>query len=465
MVRFTARVEPDRILPAGASLHVDVADVAGLTATLGAELKLAGLAFLAYDDDFEEWCGLSDLHDVAEGGTLRVMLTEGTPVQYTPLPAAAAAAPPQPQPAPQPSPQRAASQPALGRPPTGPGPVRAASMFSVEDPGLAEELLEKRRAEHAAAEKRLREEETQARELERQHRELTEECEMYKEHLALLSRDKDIVEPQNYAAAEKALAAEEAELKRQHDEVAEEKRFFEASFATLQAESAELDRQEQEHWNEFNAFAMQRDGVAGSRDAILAVCRRLERQNEMLTSTNVFNEAFYVWHDESDSRFGTINGFRLGSLPDVRVEWPEINSAWGEAALLLQTMVRLERFEFLGAKRIEPMGSYSQMVVDEKRLNLYGARMSPSFDRAMDVFLQCVQEFGQYAESCDPSFRLPYHIEGDKICPPNHPDKSVSIKRGKVMRDDTQWTHALKYLLTDLKFLQTWSYNRGQRRR
>ena len=42
----------------------------------------------------------------------------------------------------------------------------------------------------------------------------------------------------------------------------------------------------------------------------------------------MFGDAFHIW---TDGAFGTINGFRLGRLPNVVVEWDEINAAFGLA--------------------------------------------------------------------------------------------------------------------------------------
>lgn len=47
-----------------------------------------------------------------------------------------------------------------------------------------------------------------------------------------------------------------------------------------------------------------------------------------------------------DGHFGTINGFRLGRLPAVPVEWNEINAAWGHTLLLLHVMALRLRFQF-----------------------------------------------------------------------------------------------------------------------
>ena len=50
--------------------------------------------------------------------------------------------------------------------------------------------------------------------------------------------------------------------------------------------------------------------------------------------SSVVNECLSLF----DGPFGTVNGFRLGRLPSVAVEWDEINAAWGMACLLLTTM-------------------------------------------------------------------------------------------------------------------------------
>jgi beclin 1 len=79
------------------------------------------------------------------------------------------------------------------------------------------------------------------------------------------------------------------------------------------------------------------------RDGVLAKIEVAQAQLEMLKRTNVLNDAFHIWHDGD---FGTINNFRLGRLPNVPVEWDEINAAWGQACLLLYTMAQYCRLNF-----------------------------------------------------------------------------------------------------------------------
>lgn len=51
----------------------------------------------------------------------------------------------------------------------------------------------------------------------------------------------------------------------------------------------------------------------------------------------------HIWHN---GLFGTINGFRLGRLTTIPVEWSEINAAWGQATLLLYTLEQKSSVHF-----------------------------------------------------------------------------------------------------------------------
>ena len=79
-----------------------------------------------------------------------------------------------------------------------------------------------------------------------------------------------------------------------------------------------------------------------------------QSQLDKLKKTNVFNATFHIWHS---GHFGTINGFRLGRLPSIPVEWNELNTAWGQTVLLLHSLVKkiklqLQRYK-LGEHVIE----------------------------------------------------------------------------------------------------------------
>ncbi|TMS38677.1 hypothetical protein L596_005348 [Steinernema carpocapsae] len=113
-----------------------------------------------------------------------------------------------------------------------------------------------------------------------------------------------------------------------------------------------------------------------------------------LLKMNVLNFAFHIW---INGKMGTINGFRLGRLPDVQVEWHEINAALGQAALLLHVMnkrmsVKLEDYE------IVPLGAHSCIRYFERdgrveELPLYGTGgiklFGTKLDRGLVAYLEC----------------------------------------------------------------------------
>ncbi|CAI5741870.1 unnamed protein product [Peronospora destructor] len=160
---------------------------------------------------------------------------------------------------------------------------------------------------------------------------------------------------------------------------------------------------------------------------------------------NVCNDVFHIWHD---GLFGTINGLRLGRLPSKPVEWVEINAAMGQAVLLLATIADRAGFEF-SRNRLVPRGSFSRVVnMYGKEYSLYsdgGMFRRRGFNQAMILFLECVEDAGRRAMKEEPSLKFPYKVERGKI-------GGLPISLG----NDEQWTRALKYMLTHLKWLLAW---------
>lgn len=166
--------------------------------------------------------------------------------------------------------------------------------------------------------------------------------------------------------------------------------------------------------------------------------RRLQRYN-------VCNDVFHIWHD---GLFGTINGLRLGRLPSKAVEWVEINAALGQAVLLLATIAERANFKF-ARNQLIPRGSYSRVVSSTgKEYNLHsdgGMFRRRGFNQAMVLFLECVDDAGTRAMHEEPSLKFPYKISRGKI-------GDLPI----ILGNDEQWTKALKYMLTHLKWLLAW---------
>ena len=182
-----------------------------------------------------------------------------------------------------------------------------------------------------------------------------------------------------------------------------------------------------------------------------------------LSSINVLNDAFHIWFS---GPYGMINGCRLGrsNIVEPEVKWAEINAALGFAVLAVSTLSMKifadPRNDFQFKRFIPvPLGSFSKIVkADDVRtiLNLYsdgnfgifaGKR---AFNSALIGFLSCVEELGGFVSSRDPTLSIPYPImagEGRV--------GGLSISIGTAACDEN-WTKALKFMLTDIKWIVAW---------
>jgi hypothetical protein len=87
-----------------------------------------------------------------------------------------------------------------------------------------------------------------------------------------------------------------------------------------------LFHQEEHYWREYSRHKHQLLQAEDEYRSLDSQLRATQCQLEKLKKTNVFNATFHIWHA---GHFGTINGFRLGRLPSVPVDWNEVNTAWG----------------------------------------------------------------------------------------------------------------------------------------
>merc|ERR1719474_1446769 len=133
----------------------------------------------------------------------------------------------------------------------------------------------------------------------------------------------------------------------------------------------ELEKEEERYWREYSRHKQQLLNAEDEYRSLDWQLRITQTQLEKLKKTNVFNATFHIWHS---GHFGTINGFRLGRLPSIPVDWDELNTAMGQTVLLLHSLVKkinlqLQRFQPV------PYGNYSYVKVlsDDKDLPLYGS--------------------------------------------------------------------------------------------
>ena len=280
-----------------------------------------------------------------------------------------------------------------------------------------------------------------------------------------------------------------AELER----LEKEKAAMEAEILELDAQARELDIQEEKFWADRNEFSQKLSGLQSERERLNNQYDHDSKQLERLRRANVYNDTFPIGHD---GYFGTINGLRLGRLPERPVDWGEINAAWGHTCLLLVTVAEKLNFTFRGYELI-PMGSTSRIKqyklsrggsgstsndpshqskprYDTFRLFNHGDAISTlgglfhsEFDSAMIAFLECLRQLIEHAhrtpiEMPDGTMvecpRISYKIEKDRI-------GEHSIRLSGLGNQETEWTKACKLMLICCKFLLAHASNASETRR
>ncbi|CAM6067558.1 unnamed protein product [Sphagnum tenellum] len=291
-------------------------------------------------------------------------------------------------------------------------------------------------------------------ELDKQEEDVNNDIKAYQACLDCLNKDsQEALSEEDFAREKLKVEEEERKLEMAIKEVEQQKKEVNAQLQELQLKFKDFQDLEEKFWHDCNDFKLQLTVHQDERDGVLAKIEVAQAQLEMLKRTNVLNDAFHIWHDGD---FGTINNFRLGRLPNVPVEWDEINAAWGQACLLLYTMAQYCRLNF--SYRILPMGSYPRIADNKNTYELFGPVnlfWSTRYDKAMTFFLACLKEFAEFANAkdraanvpLDKCFQLPYKIENDKV-------EGFTITQSFNRQE--KWTKALKYTLCNLKWALYW---------
>ncbi|CAH3174322.1 unnamed protein product [Porites lobata] len=254
------------------------------------------------------------------------------------------------------------------------------------------------------------------------------------------------------------LRKEEEELIRKLEEVEKERENVAKKMEMEKERSKQLEEEERKYWLEYSEYQKELLECEDDQQSVDNQMRYAQAQLDKLKKTNVFNSTFHIWHK---GHFGTINNFRLGRLPSVPVEWSEINAAWGQTVLLLHSLARKMNLTF-ERYRLVPYGnhSYLESLTDKsKDLPLYGSGgfrffWDTKFDQAMVGFLDCLQQFKEAVEKVDKRFCLPYRMEKGKIYDSSGSGGPFSIKI--QFNSEEQWTKALKFVLTNLKWGLAW---------
>lgn len=284
-----------------------------------------------------------------------------------------------------------------------------------------------------------------------------DECKEYREFLDILEKGSDEDDSEKLQADLIKLKEEEAKLQQELFETEAKERAVKDTLKVYEDESEALQREEDKYWQDYCRLKRQLLLYEDNQRSVDNQLKYAQAQLDKLIKTNVFNATFHIWHS---GHFGTINNFRLGRLPNVPVDWPEINAAWGQTVLLLHSLAKKIDLKF-ERYRLVPYGNHSYLEsLDDKakELPLYcsgGFKFlwDTKFDQAMVAFLDCLQQFKEKVEDGDATFHLPYKMEKGKI-EDKSTGKSYSIKI--QFNSEEQWTKALKFMLTNLKWALAW---------
>ncbi|TMW56223.1 hypothetical protein Poli38472_008871 [Pythium oligandrum] len=219
---------------------------------------------------------------------------------------------------------------------------------------------------------------------------------------------------------------------------------------SLDVEYEAIVKEEDAMWQAFNDLQFNDSAFRDRRDSASVQLETLERMMETTRAHSVLTEAYVIGQT---GPFGVINGFRMGQMPTVHVEWNEINAAFGECALLLHTLAGIVGLEFTGFK-IVPLGSFSKIVrLSSLRMeySLHGSDQDnfaeSRFNLGLGAWITCVGQLLAHVESQDRTLKLPYKISKHSIN-----GYSVLYLKNK----HSEWTKALRYTLTNLKWLLKW---------
>ncbi|VDM41254.1 unnamed protein product [Toxocara canis] len=294
---------------------------------------------------------------------------------------------------------------------------------------------------------------------------LEEECASYRKLLDSLSKERgarifDINASNAKLAAMKACAsncilvsldAEEASLLTELKKLELEESNLNDELSRRRSELLNTEKEREEKlWKKLRDNHRRLLDVESQEQDAEAQLIYLKTQLEKLSSINVLNAAFHIWQQGS---FGTINGFRLGTLPHSPVEWNEINAAWGQTALLLTVLIKGGEDFRLRDYEVFPMGNYSfiRVLASGVELPLYGSGgFKPfghkKFDEAMCAFMNCFCQLQDHIEGRS-EFRLPHRMYRERI-EDNKMEYSVKMQ----FNSEERWTKAMKCMLINLRW-------------
>ncbi|KAK7815321.1 hypothetical protein U0070_019165 [Myodes glareolus] len=259
-----------------------------------------------------------------------------------------------------------------------------------------------------------------------------------------------------------SLEQEEARLAQELKDMDQQHARIEAELKAAEAESRELEQQEEQHWKDYAALTMEQLELTDELSSLENRLAHAQGQLQYLSKTDILNITFTIL---DDGPLGIINNFRLGRLPRIQVEWKEINAAWGQTAFLLFTLSKIAGLQFQRYQLV-PRGdhSYIKSLTDDGMLLLFSdgshnVFYDNKFDRGMKAFLDCLQQLVKVLEKEEGIF-LPYriHVKGGMLEDATGSGECYSIRTH--LNTEEEWAKALKFMLTNLKLILAWASSR-----
>jgi beclin 1 len=264
------------------------------------------------------------------------------------------------------------------------------------------------------------------------------------------SEEEEAMEESKYLQELDRLQNEEMKLRENYALLLSEKIKLSHDSAKSEEKKQTIEMKESRYWKLFYANLDSYDEIVGANESMNRTVKYMELECKRLQSVGP-EATIDIWYE---GEFGTINGLKLGRTHHVKVEWEEINAAWGLCCLLLHILANQKKFTF-SMYRLIPDASSSKIedIEDGKKYGLFytSARNLALFNKAVRCFLSCVNEFCIHAESK----RSPTATQSLKRY-------EISEETGRIgglsveysLEDETSWTKALKHLLINLKYLQ-----------
>ncbi|XP_014275231.2 beclin-1-like protein [Halyomorpha halys] len=287
--------------------------------------------------------------------------------------------------------------------------------------------------------------------MEHKRREVVDEIMDYRLFFMELEKESFNVDVEQRGKELKDLIEEEENLKSELSRAKEEEEKATTEFEAQMEINKQLLKKEESYHRIYlkylNSYYLIQDNITTVRNMLGYTRGKLVT----LGKRNAFDATFNIWHE---GNFGTINGFKLGYLPSAKIDWEEINTAWGQASLLLFALAKKLNFTFKKFKLV-PYGnrSYIEVLAEQKTVPLYGSgsfkfRWDNSLDTAMAAFLDCLQQLKE-SKKGQSSISFPYKIESARL---ENPASGISYSVKIQFNSEEFWTKSLKFLLTNLKW-------------